>query len=204
MIQIIFCFSIVKHMPYTKKHTEKTRKRMLESAFRLFTVKGFDNVTVNSVMKDCGLTRGAFYAHFDSKADLYRESLMFAVSSTKLAELKPEDTTDKEWLRLLLDGYLSLEHVRGEYPCPIAFLATDIAMHDDKTKATYASVYDGMNKAIFKYANSYVDCDESDILSVTSMLIGAVAIARTIKNESAALSLLQACRREAGSKLGGI
>jgi len=124
-------------------------------------------------MKDCGLTRGAFYAHFDSKADLYRESLMFAVSSTKLAELKPDGTTDKEWLCILLDGYLSLEHVRGEYPCPIAFLATDIAMHDDKTKAAYASVYEGMNKAIFKYANSYADCDESDILSVTSMLIGA-------------------------------
>jgi len=204
MIKIILYFSIIKHMPYTKQHTEKTRKRILESAFRLFTVKGFEKVTVNGVMKDCGLTRGAFYAHFDSKADLYRESLMFAVSSTKLAELKPEGKTDKEWLCILLDGYLSLEHVRGEYPCPIAFLATDIAMHDDKTKAAYASVYEGMNKAIFKYANSYADCDESDILSVTSMLIGAVAIARTIGNKNSVLNLLQACRREAGSKLGGI
>jgi len=204
MIKIILYFSTIKHMPYTKQHTEKTRKRILESAFRLFTVKGFEKVTVNRVMKDCGLTRGAFYAHFDSKADLYRESLMFAVSSTKLAELKPDGTTDKEWLCILLDGYLSLEHVRGEYPCPIAFLATDIAMHDDKTKAAYASVYEGMNKAIFKYANSYADCDESDILSVTSMLIGAVAIARTIGNKNSVLNLLQACRREAGSKLGGI
>lgn len=191
-------------MPYTKEHKKSTRKRILESAFRLFTVKGFDNVTVNGVMRDCGLTRGGFYAHFNSKAALYRESLIFAANSTKLAELKPDSATDKEWLCLLLDGYLSLEHVRGEYPCPLAFLATDIVMHDEETKATYANIYAGMNKAIFEYARSYVNCDENDILSVTAMLIGAVAIARTIENQSSARKLLQACRREAGLKLGGI
>jgi len=191
-------------MPYTKEHKEATRRRILESAFRLFTVKGFDNVTVNGVMQDCGLTRGAFYAHFNSKAVLYRESLKFAVNGTKLAELKPDCTTDKEWLCLLLDGYLSFEHVRGEYPCPLAFLATDIVLQDEETKATYASVYSGMNKAILEYANSYVDCDEDDVLSVTAMLVGAVAIARTIRNDNSVAKLLKACRREAGLKLGRI
>ncbi len=191
-------------MPYTKEHKETTRRRILESAFRLFTTKGFDGVTVNGVMKDCGLTRGAFYAHFDSKAILYRESLKFAASSTKLAELKPSGTSDKAWLRLLLDGYLSLEHVRGEHSCPLAFLATDIVMHDEETKATYAEVYGGMNRAILQYASSYTDCDEDDILSVTAMLIGSVAIARTLSDENSVTKLLQACRREAGLKLGEI
>lgn len=191
-------------MPYTKEHKETTRRRILESAFRLFTVKGFDGVTVNEVMEDCGLTRGAFYAHFNSKVVLYRESLKFAVNGTKLIEPKPDGTTDKAWLCLLLDGYLSLEHVRGEYPCPLAFLATDIVLQDEETKATYAKVYDGMNKAILEYASSYVNCDEDDILSVTAMLIGSIAIARTIPNENSVTKLLQASRREAGLKLGGI
>lgn len=191
-------------MPYTKEHKEATRRRILESAFRLFTIKGFEGVTVNGVMQDCGLTRGAFYAHFDSKAILYRESLKFAANGTKLAELKPAGTSDKVWICLLLDGYLSLEHVRGEYPCPLAFLATDIVIQDEESKATYAKVYEGMNRAIFEYASSYTDCDEGDILSVTAMLIGSVAIARTMHDESSVTKLLQACRREAGLKLGGI
>jgi AcrR family transcriptional regulator len=55
-------------MPYTKEHKENTHKKILESAFRLFTVKGFNSVTVDQVMNGCGLTRGAFYAHFTSKA----------------------------------------------------------------------------------------------------------------------------------------
>ena len=191
-------------MPYTREHKENTRTKILESAFRLFTMKGFDSITVNMVMNECGLTRGAFYAHFSSKSNLYGEALKLGANRTNLAKLKPESTSDKEWLCLLLDGYLSLEHVQGKTPCPLAFLATDIVTRDKETKAIYASVYDGMNKAIIAYARSHIDCDEHDILSLTAMIIGAVAIARTMSDTNAVIDLLAACRREAGLKLGGI
>ncbi|NQZ22981.1 MAG: TetR/AcrR family transcriptional regulator [Colwellia sp.] len=191
-------------MPYTKKHKENTRIKILESAFRLFTAKGFDGVTVNVIMNDCGLTRGAFYAHFTSKADLYAASLKFSASSSNLAKLKPVNISDKEWVSLLLDGYLSFEHVQGIQPCPLAFLATDINTRSEETKAVYAGVYHGMNKAMMEFTTSYVDCDEQDILSVTAMIIGAVAIARTMGNKNAVIKLLAACRREAGLKLGVI
>ena len=191
-------------MPYTKKHKENTRIKILESAFRLFTVKGFDGVTLNIIMNDCGLTRGAFYAHFTSKADLYEASLNFSATRSNIANLKPDRISNKAWVAILLDGYLSLEHVKGENSCPLAFLATDINTRSDKTKKVYAGVYDGMNKAMMELTSSYVDCDEQDILSVTSMIIGAVAIARTMDNKDAVEKLLLACRREAGLKLGGI
>ena len=191
-------------MPYTKAHKDNTRKKILESAYRLFTAKGFDGVTVNAVMNDCGLTRGAFYAHFTSKADLYGESIKFGASSTNLVKPKPDSISDKQWLCRLLDGYLSLEHVQGECPCPLTFLATDIVTQNEEIKAVYTRVYKGMNKRIMAYAKSYIDCDKNDILSVTAMMIGSVAIARTMDNKNAVTKLLAACRREAGLKLGGI
>lgn len=193
-------------MPYTKMHKNKTRERILESSFKLFAIKGFDGVTINDLMNGCGLTRGGFYAHFASKAELYRETLKFRASSTKLASLKPEGISNKQWLSLLLNNYLSLEHVKGErsLSCPLAFLAADVNMQDKGTKAAYADIYYGMNAAIMEYASSYTDCDEQDILSVTAMMIGAVAIARTLQNQDSIESLLAACRREAGVKLGGI
>ena len=191
-------------MPYTREHKENTRAKILETAFRLFTVKGFDSITVNAIMNECGLTRGAFYAHFSSKSNLYSEALKFGANRTNLAKLKPEITSDKEWLCLLLDGYLSLEHVQGKNPCPLAFLATDIVTRNKETKTIYASVYDSMNKAIIAYARNYMACDEYDILSLTAMIIGAVAIARTMSDENAVTNLLAACRRDAGLKLGGI
>jgi len=193
-------------MPYTKTHKNKTRERILESSFRLFAIKGFKGVTIDDLMNNCGLTRGAFYAHFTSKAELYREALKFRASSAKLAGLKPEGTSNKQWLSLLLNKYLSLEHVKGErsLSCPLAFLATDINMQNEAIKTAYADTYHGMNTAIMEYASSYTDCDEQDILSVTAMMIGAVAIARTLQNQDSIESLLGACRREAGVKLGGI
>ncbi|NRB41759.1 MAG: TetR/AcrR family transcriptional regulator [Pseudomonadales bacterium] len=191
-------------MPYTKTHKNKTRERILDSAFKQFVIKGFEGVTIDDLMSNCGLTRGAFYAHFTSKAELYREALNFAASSTKLANLKPEHLSSKQWLCLLLNEYLSLEHVKGKNPCPLAFLATDISMKNDEANSAYANTYHGMNTAIMQYAKSYTDCDEQDIMSVTAMIIGAVAIARKFQDQDSIQSLLAACRREAGVKLGGI
>lgn len=191
-------------MPYTKEHKNQTRAKILQSAFELFTDKGFDGVTINDLMKNCSLTRGAFYAHFPSKSVLYNESLKFAASSSKLSELKPEQISNKEWLKQLLDGYLSLEHVNGIRPCPLAFLATDVVTQDQEAKETYANVYKGMNKAIFEYVKKFSSCKKEDVLSVTAMMIGAVAISRTIKDEETILKLLTSCRLEAGKLLGGI
>lgn len=189
-------------MPYSKEHTEQTRMKILKSAFELFAVKGFDAVTVNGVMKNCNMTRGAFYAHFKSKAALYGAALKFGASRSKLAELKPDAISDKVWLTQLLDGYLSHEHVNGTRPCPLAFLATDIVTKDEETKRAYANTYKSMNDAILAYANSYTKCTKADILSLTAMIIGAVAISRTIEDQSTVDDLLSTCRKDAKSKLG--
>ena len=191
-------------MPYSKQHKENTRKVILDSAFKLFTAKGFDGVTVNELMENCSLTRGAFYAHFSSKASLYSESIKFAAATSMLADLKPDDISDKTWLTHLLNGYLSVEHVNGDRPCPLAFLATDIVTRDAEAKSAYARAYDGFNRIILAYANSYTRCDEDEILSLTAMIIGAVAISRTIDDKKAVKKLLASCRQEAGLKLGGI
>ena len=191
-------------MPYTKEHKDKTRKKILQSAFQLFTAKGFDGVTVNELMENCGLTRGAFYTHFSGKSALYNESLKFAASSSKLSELKPNNISDKAWLGKLLDGYLSLNHVNGIRPCPLAFLATDIVTQDQEAKETYTRVYEGMNKAIMAYTQTFYSCHQDEILSVTAMIIGAVAISRTLEDQATVLKLLTSCRFEAGKILGGI
>ena len=191
-------------MPYSKQHKDQTRKKILKSAYRLFTAKGFEGVTVNELMENCNLTRGAFYAHFSSKALLYSESIKFAATTRKLTEIKPNDISDKTWLGLLLDRYLSVEHVNGSRPCPLTFLVTDIITRDSEAKLAYASAYNDMNKVILTYANSYTSCDEDEILTLTAMIIGAVAIARTMDNKKAVKKLLTSCREAAGMKLGGI
>ena len=61
-------------MRYAPQHKRRTRQRILESARRLFETRGYASVSIDELMRECDLTRGGFYAHFASKAALYREA----------------------------------------------------------------------------------------------------------------------------------
>ncbi len=54
---------------------EETRQRLLRSAARVFADKGYDGASIGELTAEAGLSRGALYAHFDSKADLFAATL---------------------------------------------------------------------------------------------------------------------------------
>lgn len=49
---------------------QKTKQHILETAMRLFAEKGMENVNVEDVVKELGVTRGAFYHYFKSREEL--------------------------------------------------------------------------------------------------------------------------------------
>src|SRR3954447_13395197 len=51
---------------------EETRKALLESALALFEANGFAGTSVQQITEGAGVTKGAFYHHFESKEDLLR------------------------------------------------------------------------------------------------------------------------------------
>jgi AcrR family transcriptional regulator len=54
-----------------QQKTEETRRRLLLSARKVFARDGFEAARLQDIAKDAGYTRGAFYAHFSSKEDLF-------------------------------------------------------------------------------------------------------------------------------------
>ncbi|HLF23676.1 MAG TPA: TetR family transcriptional regulator, partial [Burkholderiales bacterium] len=73
-------------MRYSIGHKRKTRQKILASACRLFAAKGLAATSIEDIMRDCALTRGAFYAHFESKGQLYRDAIGHVAS---LGQLPP-------------------------------------------------------------------------------------------------------------------
>jgi AcrR family transcriptional regulator len=49
----------------------RTRSRLLDAAEELFAESGYHRVTIDAIVERAGFTRGAFYAHFTDKADLF-------------------------------------------------------------------------------------------------------------------------------------
>ncbi len=59
------------------KYPEETRKKIVDTAFKLFTKKGYENTSVQDIIDETGLSKGAIYHHFDSK-----EAILLTVYET--------------------------------------------------------------------------------------------------------------------------
>lgn len=55
----------------TKQEAEKTRESLLVAARTVFSRQGYASTTLEQVAQEAGVTRGAIYWHFGSKAELY-------------------------------------------------------------------------------------------------------------------------------------
>ena len=88
-------------MPYSQEHKAQSRQRILSSAYKLFSLKGYKNVSINEIMADATTPRGAFYAHFSSKSQLYKEAIHHAANQSQIVEPKSGGLNGKSWLEKL-------------------------------------------------------------------------------------------------------
>lgn len=58
------------------KRKEETWRLMLEAAGRAFRSPGYDGIGVDGLAKGAGVTSGAFYAHFGSKAAAFDAAIV--------------------------------------------------------------------------------------------------------------------------------
>jgi len=68
-----------KPQPQTAAPT--TRERILSAAARLFAELGFPSASMPAIAEQSGITAGAIYRHFDSKAELLLEVVRHALRS---------------------------------------------------------------------------------------------------------------------------
>jgi len=53
-----------------EKRSAETKEKILKSAAVLFKSKGFENTSVDSIVKRAGISKGSFYVHFNSKDEI--------------------------------------------------------------------------------------------------------------------------------------
>lgn len=50
---------------------EKTRRKIVDAALNLFSVKGFFNTSISDILAEAGVTKGCLYGHFPDKEALW-------------------------------------------------------------------------------------------------------------------------------------
>jgi AcrR family transcriptional regulator len=189
-------------MPYPRDHAARSREKLLANAYKLFISQGYDATSIDEITEGCQLTRGAFYGHFKSKSQLYSEAIVHAARHSRLAGDKPQQLNNKTWIRELLASYLDKDtSAKPDWPCPLAFFATDIAHRKAQVRGAYTNAFASMSTHILEQARTYSQCSEATALAVTVMLIGAVAVARTLADEDLRRRLLESCEQIAVAQL---
>ena len=173
-------------MPYPTGHREEVRGRIVESARRLFNRNGFESVSIDSIMGQTGLTRGAFYAYFESKSDLYAETLgcFFTDPNWKSRwEGVDVDLASPEAGPQIVRAYLSQQHFDDvENSCPMVALPSDVARSDPKVKAAFENVFRAMVTVLGRDVRHSMQAPEDTAMAIAALCIGGMVVARSLKD----------------------
>lgn len=176
----------------SKEQAQENRRRIVDTASRLFREQGTAGVSVADLMKAAGLTHGGFYKHFDSKEALVDEATACAFDGVETGDRPGADEgAAKDARRTFVEHYLSPEH-RDDMAggCPTAGLATDMARGAAGSAArhTYA---EGVREFAHRMAG-----DDDDGLVRLSTMVGALILARAVNGDPLSDALLAAARAE--------
>jgi TetR/AcrR family transcriptional repressor of nem operon len=155
-------------MPQNPARTARTRAEILDHAGRLFRLRGYAGTNIDDVMLAAGLTRGAFYAHFTSKDDLFTEAVI--AGSGLRTRLRGGAPT------AVLKAYLDKAELVASAPtCVLAALPSDIARATLPARLAYASL---LHAAIGEIAGAKKRKLDGDATVAVILAVGAVALAR--------------------------
>ena len=183
-------------MPYSQEHKAKSRAKIIEAARILFNRHGFHEVTIDVIMKQAGLTRGGFYAHFKNKEELFGLAIQSFLhgrgarwrneAGVDLSQLDPQ------MARHMIDGYLSAKHLADiDGQCPMIALPSDVARAGDDTQDAYQELLKAM---IWLFERNLPEGENArpTALSLAAICVGGMVLARALPNSELAHEVRQA------------
>jgi TetR/AcrR family transcriptional repressor of nem operon len=179
-------------MRYPDGHKQAVRERIVQAASAALRQHGLSGVSIPALMKQAGLTHGAFYAHFADRDELVAEAVRRAA----------DGTADKVFaaglpLRGTLERYLSPAHLgHPEDGCVIAALGTDGPRQPAGVRRSFADVARGflglVDRKLHPKGGARQPSDRA--LACAAMMVGAVVLGRLVDDPALAARILSAAR----------
>jgi AcrR family transcriptional regulator len=193
-------------MPYAEGHRDRTRKKIVDSARRLFNRYGFDNVSLNEIMAGAELTRGGFYSYFDSKSELYAEVLGCFFTDPEWKNFWEGIEIDRKSGDLapqVIRAYLSRQHYEDvENSCPMVALPSDVSRSGRTAKRAFETVFAGMVNVLERSLHQGTQDRRALAQSIAALCVGGMVVARAMESRASADVLRDACM-EVALQMGG-
>ncbi len=185
------------------EHKAESQNRILKAAGTRLRLEGIDGAGIADVMRDAGLTHGAFYSHFANKSELSAAALKHALLDNRtrwVGEVKQESWTAR--LQRLARRYLSKNHRNNPADgCAFAALTTEAARGDYAFRTAFE---EELLKSILGVCNGSAiegnppDPKVDDAIAFMALCVGGLSLARAVTDEKLSSRILRACAEAAG------
>jgi AcrR family transcriptional regulator len=182
-------------MRYEKGRKDASRRKILEVAGERFRADGIAATGLAAIMSDAGMTNGAFYPHFQSKADLVRETV--ALTTDPESQQMRQFVADGD-LEAAIEMFLSPEHRDSPgQGCPLTALLPEIARQPVDTRRVYAGNFQRLVSELAAALPPHTQDRETVAIGIYAILIGATQLARAAVGTEISERILAAGREAA-------
>jgi TetR/AcrR family transcriptional repressor of nem operon len=193
-------------MPYPASHRVETKRKIIDSARRLFNRYGFENVSITQIMAGAKLTHGGFYTYFKGKSDLYAEVLNCFFTDPEWKDCWEGvhvDLSATDVGAQVVSAYLSRQHFEDvENSCPMVALPTDVARSGVTARRAFETVFRAMVDVLERSLPEKKHSGRITAQTIAALSIGGMVVARTLVDRAHADELRGSCLAMA-LQLGG-
>ena len=185
-------------MLMARKKEERTgaRERLLDAAGRGFRVGGFGGAGVDGLAKEAGLTSGAFYAYFGSKAEAFRQALVDGLQFLRRGVERHQSESPADWQSSFVDFYFGPRmKVPLSEACALPTFTADAARADEATREAYETELRSLVDAVAK-GLSGTDA-RLKAWHLIAILAGGAGMARAVTDKRMRAEIIAALARAA-------
>jgi len=174
---------------------EASHERIVSAAARAIRRSGYDGTGVADIMKEAGLTHGAFYAHFPSREAMLAEAAARACAETAAATAGVVASVPSEQaLNSMLRTYLSPEHLaQVELGCPLAALGSETPRQAPEVRRVTTRHIKEMIDFVARQSPDWGQpaAHERALVTIATM-VGTLVLARAVDEPALSASLCEA------------
>lgn len=178
-------------MRYQDGYKDQKRRELLKAAGAAAKKRGFAATGVDALAEAAGVTSGAVYAHFGSKAGLLGAVIVNEMERSRARWARNPERSVETWLQEETARYLSRAHIdHPESGCLMPTLAADVARAAAPTRHVFE---DQLKQAHTEIAERLGDTDKA--WQFLSQIVGAMVLARAVVSDDVQDEILAANRK---------
>jgi AcrR family transcriptional regulator len=174
---------------------DATHERIVGVAARAIRRSGYGGTGVADIMKEAGLTHGAFYSHFSSREAMLAEAARRACAESAAAVAEVVASAPRgQALASMLGAYLSREHVeRVDMGCPLAALGSETSRQVPEVRRVATRHIKEMIDLIARQSPDWGQPAAHERAMVTiATMVGALMLSRAVDEPGLSDSLREA------------